>query len=102
MLYYELLMLQGKRFDEIRKHRSLTSSELDKVAIIEASRVCVKQQRYYYLGPQETMPAYTHLQTAHTRYIATVIQGHGVIIELTRGEFPDVFEHYARSASADK
>ncbi|MEZ6038593.1 MAG: hypothetical protein R3F29_14015 [Planctomycetota bacterium] len=95
MLLYKMMMLKRQKCQErIERGESLTEAQLDAMAINEAVVTCMNQQRFYYLGPASLMPAYSHLQSANTRYIATVIQDQGIIIELTRGEFPGVFEHY--------
>ncbi len=74
--------------------RALSKVERDSLAWQKAVNQMIQEQRFYYLGPQETRRA--HRNTDRLRYIITYRGGLLMIWELSKAEFPDAFESWPR------
>lgn len=74
--------------------RELNRVERDSLAWKKAVNQMIQEQRFYYLGPQETRRA--HRNTDRLRYIITYRGGLLMIWELSKAEFPDAFESWPR------
>jgi hypothetical protein len=92
--HYQAVSMQIAHFEKrIKDGEVLVGIDLRTLAIAQASRICMEKQRYYYLGPAALRPDYTKLQSGEIRYIATGNQDTALILELSRTEFPAVFEN---------
>lgn len=95
VVFYKTQLMQIQYLEEKKRMGvKLDPSDLDLWAISHAVKECMEQQRYYYIGPKENLPSYSHLQSDTTRYIATTISNTGIVIELPRTSYPAVFDHY--------
>ena len=93
--YYKLQLSVIQNLEQkLRTGQTLSPAAKDNLAITRAVKVLMEQQRFWYLGPKATVPQYS--QSFNTRYICTALGGTGMVFELTRGEFPDVFENDPR------
>jgi hypothetical protein len=91
---YQNVLNQIAHFERrLKEGEILVGLDLRTIAIANASKTCMEQQRFYYLGPPSQSPDCSKLQNRDTRYITTGNRDVVLILELTRSEFPAVFEN---------
>lgn len=75
----------------------------DSLLVSKIVRQLTEGQRFWYLGPKESMPLYSNRDMTNSRFHATEVGGLSIVFEMTSWEFPEVFEsRAARLASLRK